>query len=133
MGAGAAMEWTGIPIDVSTLERLRANWTGIQDLLIKRTPIACDLYDGNTFKQDRFIAFLPAKDIRWPDLPTGQINLEDDTFAEMADRYPIIRPIYDVRHAMSQLRLSSLTVGKDGRNRTILSAFRAKTGRTVAK
>ena len=129
MAAAAAMEWAGVPIDVPTLERLRARWEHIQSQLILHTPIARGLYDGNTFKQDRFIAFLAAQEIRWPYLATGRIDLEDDTFAEMAGIYPIIRPIYDVRHAMAKLRLSSLTVGKDGKNRTLLSAFQAKTGR----
>jgi DNA polymerase-1 len=129
MAAAAAIEWTGVPIDVSTLEKLRKHWEHIQSQLIVTTPIARDLYDGNTFKRDRFIAFLASHDLRWPYLETGQIDLEDDTFAEMSDIHPIIRPIYDVRHAMAQLRLSSLAVGKDGRNRTLLCAFQAKTGR----
>jgi DNA polymerase I len=129
MAAAAAIEWAGVPIDVPTLDRLRTRWEHIQSRLILSTPVACPLYDGNTFKRDRFIAFLAAHDIRWPYLSTGQIDLEDDTFAEMADIHPIIRPIYDVRHAMAQLRLSNLEVGKDGRNRTTLWAFQAKTGR----
>jgi hypothetical protein len=35
----------------------------------------------------------------------------------------------ELRVALSQLRLNDLTVGADGRNRCLLSAFRAKTGR----
>ena len=38
-------------------------------------------------------------------------------------------PISELRHALSQLRLSELAVGSDGRNRCLLSAFAAKTGR----
>jgi DNA polymerase-1 len=123
MAAAAAIEWAGVPIDVYTLERLRTHWEHIQSRLILSTPIARDLYEDNTFKQDRFVAFLVAHDIRWPYLSTGRIDLEDDTFAGMADIHPVIRPIYDVRHAMAKLRLSSLTVGRDGRNRTLLGAF----------
>jgi DNA polymerase-1 len=47
----------------------------------------------------------------------------------MADIHPIIRPIYDVRATLSQLRLTNLSVGKDGRNRVLLGAFGSKTGR----
>jgi DNA polymerase-1 len=129
MAAAAAMEWAGVPIDVLTLERLQKHWEDIKSRLIRSTPIARDLYDGNTFKRDRFVAFLVAHDIRWPLLETGQPDLEDETFAEMSDIHPVIRPIYDVRHGMAGLRLSSLTVGKDGRNRTLLGAFNSKTGR----
>src|SRR4029450_1244131 len=36
-----------------------------------------------------------------------------------------------LRSTLSQMRLESLTVGPDGRNRVLLSAFRAKTGRNA--
>jgi DNA polymerase I-like protein with 3'-5' exonuclease and polymerase domains len=35
----------------------------------------------------------------------------------------------ELRYTLSQLRLSDLAVGRDGRNRCLLSAFRARTGR----
>ena len=47
----------------------------------------------------------------------------------MARAFPIVAPLRELRSALSQLRLSDLQVGKDGRNRTLLSAFRARTGR----
>jgi len=129
MAAAAAMEWAGVPIDVVALERLRAHWEAIQSQLIGATPAARELYDGRTFKAARFAEWLLARGIVWPRLPSGQLSLEDDTFSEMADVYPAVRPIYELRSSMSKLRLSSLTVGKDGRNRTLLGAFNAKTGR----
>src|SRR6202011_1464999 len=52
-----------------------------------------------------------------------------DTFREMARAYPAVAPLRELRHALSDLRLGDLAVGKDGRNRTLLSAFRAKSGR----
>ena len=47
----------------------------------------------------------------------------------MARGYPIIAPLRELRGALSEMRLSDLAVGRDGRNRTMLSAFRARTGR----
>ena len=38
-------------------------------------------------------------------------------------------PLRELRSSLSELRLNDLAVGKDGRNRTILSAFRSRTGR----
>jgi DNA polymerase I len=35
----------------------------------------------------------------------------------------------ELRSALSELRLNDLAVGRDGRNRTLLSAFRSGTGR----
>jgi DNA polymerase I len=40
-----------------------------------------------------------------------------------------VSPLRELRSSLSDLRLNDLAVGRDGRNRTILSAFRARTGR----
>ena len=47
----------------------------------------------------------------------------------MARAHSIVAPLRELRAALSEMRLSDLAVGRDGRNRTILSAFRARTGR----
>jgi DNA polymerase I len=129
MIAAAAMEWNGVPIDVPVLTCLRERWETIQSRLIEAMPVAREVYDGKTFKVARFANWLAAQNISWPRLPSGVLSLEDDTFCEMADVHPAVRPIYELRSSMSKLRLSSLTVGKDGRNRTLLGAFASKTGR----
>jgi len=41
----------------------------------------------------------------------------------------LVSPLRELRHALSDLRLNDIAVGRDGRKRTILSAFRARTGR----
>jgi len=40
-----------------------------------------------------------------------------------------VSPLRELRSSLADLRLNDLAVGRDGRNRTILSAFRARTGR----
>jgi DNA polymerase I-like protein with 3'-5' exonuclease and polymerase domains len=47
----------------------------------------------------------------------------------MAKVYPAVSPMRELRHTLSGLRLNDLVIGSDGRNRTILSAFRSGTGR----
>jgi len=49
----------------------------------------------------------------------------------MCKTYPVLNPVRELRYALSQLRLESLAIGADGRNRTLLSAFQAKTGRNA--
>ena len=49
----------------------------------------------------------------------------------MAKAYPIVSPMRELRSSLSDLRLNDLAVGGDGRNRTILSAFRARSGRNA--
>ena len=47
----------------------------------------------------------------------------------MAKAHPKVSPMRELRSALSEMRLSDLAVGSDGRNRTLLSAFRSRTGR----
>jgi DNA polymerase I len=126
MAAAAAMEFNGTPIDVPALELLRKHWTDIQDALIADIDAAFGVYDGRTFKTDQFEKLLVRLGIPWARLESGRLDLSDDTFREAAKAWPIISPLRELRSAMSDLRLSDLAVG---RNRTILSAFRSRTGR----
>jgi DNA polymerase I-like protein with 3'-5' exonuclease and polymerase domains len=49
----------------------------------------------------------------------------------MARAYPEIAPLWELRVSLSQMRLSDLAIGNDGRNRCLLSAFQARTGRNA--
>ena len=129
MAAAAAIEHNGTPIDVPTLEQLREHWTDIQDDLIASIDKDYGVYDGRTFKEDRFEQFLARNNIPWARLDSGRLSLGDDTFRQASKAYPIISPLRELRSALSGMRLNDLAVGPDGRNRTILSAFRSKTGR----
>jgi DNA polymerase I len=129
MAAAAAMEFNGIPIDVPTLELLRKHWTDIQDDLIAEIDAGYGVYEGRTFKRDRWAHWLAGNGIPWERLESGQLDLSDDVFREMAKAYPAVSPIRELRHALSDMRLADLAVGSDDRNRTILSAFRSRTGR----
>jgi hypothetical protein len=129
MAAAAAMEWNGTPIDQPTLTLLREHWTGIQDELIRAIDADYGVFDGRSFRADRWAQFLVRHDIPWPELESGALDLSSDTFREMAKVYPAVSPIHELRHALSQLRLEDLAVGSDDRNRCILSAFRARTSR----
>jgi hypothetical protein len=82
-----------------------------------------------TFSSARWTAWLTQRGIPWPRLPSGALALDDDTFRTMSKRYPEVAPIHELRNTLGQLRLNDLAVGSDGRNRTLLSAFRSRTGR----
>ena len=62
-------------------------------------------------------------------LESGRLDLSDDTFRQMAKSHAVVSPYRELRSSLSDLRLNDLAVGSDGRNRTILSAFRSRTGR----
>lgn len=129
MKAAAHMEHAGIPIDVRMLERLRASWSELQDILIGKIDQDYGVYEGYSFKATRFADWLVSHAIPWPLLASGNLDLQDDTFKAMAQSYPILAPLRELRVTLSQMRLSEIAVGVDGRNRCLLSAFRARTGR----
>ena len=129
MAAVAAMEHNGVPIDVPLLNKLRDRWTGIQDQLIAAIDVDYGVYDGRTFKADRFAAWLEKNNVPWARLESGKLDLSDDTFRQAARAHPAIAPLRELRSSLSELRLSDLAVGRDGRNRCLLSPFQARTGR----
>jgi DNA polymerase I len=129
MAAAAAMEWNGVPIDVSTLSLLRQHWMDIQDDLIRTIDADYGVFEGRSFRAQRWAEYLIAQGIPWPRLESDRLDLSDDAFREMARIHPKVAPMRELRSALSELRLNDLAVGHDGRNRTILSAFRSRTGR----
>jgi hypothetical protein len=130
MNAVARMEWAGVPLDTDALAELRENWPAIQEGLINRIDAGRGIYEGRTFKANRFTAWLIEQGIPWPRLASGALDLSDDCFHEMGRAYPEkVSPIRELRHGLSQLRLEALAVGSDGRNRCLLSPFGSRTGR----
>jgi hypothetical protein len=129
MAAAAAMEHAGTPIDTASLALFRQRWTDIQHDLIAEIDSAYGVYEDRTFKADKFASYLNQNQIPWPLLESGNLALDDDTFRHQAMAYPMISPLRELRSALSDLRLNDLAVGRDARNRTMLSAFRSRTGR----
>lgn len=132
MASVARMEYIGVPVNLSALQLLRQHWETLQNKLIERIDAGRGLYEGRSFRTERWAAYLSQQDIPWPSLPSGRLALDDDTFRQMARCYPEqVGPIRELRHTLSQLRPTELAVGRDGRNRCLLSPFRAKTGRNA--
>jgi DNA polymerase I len=130
MTAAARIEHTGVPVDVATLKRLRRHWTGIKTELITEIDKDYAVYDGTTFKADRFEGYLARNGIPWPRLASGRLDLARDTFREMAKTHICVAPLRELRHSLSELRLNDLAVSfPEGRNRCLLSAFQSRTGR----
>ena len=129
--AVARMEQTGVPVDTDRLARIRGNWEPIKLELIQAIDKDYGVFEGHTFKAGLFAGWLAGQGIEWPRTPTGRLELAEDTFRDMAKRYPVLEPLKELRHSLSELRLEKLAVGPDGRNRVLLSPFGARTGRNT--
>ena len=129
MKAVGAMQHHGIPIDLNLLDMLNANWDAIKLKLIAKVDTQYGVYVDRTFKEAMFETYLAHKQIPWPRLESGRLALDRDTFSNMSKRHPAVQPLHELRKTLGELKLNKLAVGRDSRNRTILSPFAAKTGR----
>jgi DNA polymerase I len=129
MKAVAKMEWNGVPIDQDALDLLRNKWESIQDELIRKIDSNYGVYEEQTFKVDRFATWLAQNNVPWPRLESGQLALDDDTFRTLSRHYPQLILLRQLRVALSEMRLSDLSIGPDARNRALLSPFASRTGR----
>ena len=129
MQSVSKMQTNGIPLDVEILNLLTTNWHAIQEDLIVEIDRDYGVYAGRSFKVEQWETYLMANEIPWPRLSSGKLDLCDDTFRLMARTYLQVAPIRELRASLSEMRLSNLYVGDDGRNRCLLSPFSASTGR----
>jgi hypothetical protein len=135
----AARKATGLTVNrISAWEESGKDYSTWPGLDVKARELAAELVasvgpecrsDRLTFSADRWARWLADHGIPWPWLESGALDLCDNTFRMMAKAHPEVAPIRELRHALSQLRLNDLAVGPDGRNRCLLSAFRARTSR----
>jgi hypothetical protein len=119
----------GTPLDVELFERLELNREAIQDRLIAEIDKDYHLFEGRKFKQDRFAQWLVRENIAWPTTQYGQLDLRDDTFKELSETYPQLKPIRHLRQSLSGMRLHPRAISKDRLNRCFLNPFGSSTGR----
>ncbi len=127
MKAVAIIEQHGIPLNQHQLEQITTHRAKIQEKLIKKLD-SHHLYDGITFKRDRFIKYIKDNDMVWP-YQHGIPKLDAKTFKKLARQYPSIKPLATLRETLSKLKDHQLKVSNDGRQRILLSPFASCTGR----
>jgi hypothetical protein len=125
----ATMEHNGIPVDAPTLALLNEHWQSLQSEMVQRIDADFGVYDGIHFREERFARWLRRNGIPWPRRKTGELEINDEVFRDMAESYPVLQPLRQLRQALDVLYLADLPVGADGRNRCLMSPFGTITGR----
>jgi DNA polymerase family A len=140
VAAAALMEHRGVPIDMNIFSQLqdKRTWAAVRDAMVPAIDAQYAVYtkDANgdwVFSSERFEAYLARNNIDWPRLETGKLSLRRKTFEDMSKGYPALEDLRQLRHARDKMRKIKLAVGADGRNRTVLWPFKAKTSRTQPK
>ena len=114
----ALHEQRGIPVNLPKLEQLRGRWSEIQvDLVRERDAFGVyEIVDGKPhWREQRFADVVRRNRWSWPKYADGSLDQTDQTFREMAGRYPEVETLRELRYSMSKLRLNDLAVGNDGR------------------
>jgi hypothetical protein len=131
----AQQERRGVPLDLTLLTRIRNHWPGMQlDLVTELDrPFGCyEIVDGVPhWRKELFAGYVRRNGMIWPRHESGALDETDQTFREMAGRYPQIEQLRELRYSLSKLRLNDLSVGHDGRNRASLWAYGTKTARNA--
>jgi DNA polymerase-1 len=132
-------EHVGVPIDMEVFSQLadKQTWRDIRDSMVPVVDVH-GIYvrdkDGWHFNLVNFEQWTISEGINWPRKEeTGKLDLRRKTFESMAKAYPQIEPLRQLRYIRDKLRTIQLSVGHDGRNRTVLWPFSSKTSRTQPK
>lgn len=133
--AVAAMETAGIPVNIALLNEVVARWSEIQVGLIREIDRDFGVYDGTTFKADRFADYVERNGLPWPrlkpkqDEKIGALALDADTFGDMAKIFTPVAPLAELRNSIGKMRKNDVPVGEDGRARTGIRPFASSTSR----
>jgi hypothetical protein len=131
--AVAKIEANGIPLDVPKLEHLRAAWPKIKSQMIRTVDAHYGVFEGETFKEAKFAAWVEKGGIDWPLLESGRLDLKKRTFSDMSKREPRVHALHELRKTLSELRLQDIPVGTNNRNHFAVMPYRSKTGRNQPK
>ena len=139
VGCLARSEHIGVPIDMEIFPQLadKKTWREIRDSMVPLVDVhgiyVCDKVGEWHWNNAHFEEMVVAERITWPRTETGKLDLRRKTFESMSKAYPQIEPLRQLRYIRDKLRSIQLSVGRDGRNRTVLWPFSSKTSRTQPK
>jgi hypothetical protein len=131
-----------VPVDVEIFQQLadKDTWRHVRDEMVPVLDAKYGVYIHNaagdwTFNMALFTGCLERMGIlpSWPRLETGKLNMKRKIFESMTKAYPELEDLRQLRYTRDKLRKIMLAVGHDGRNRTVLWPFQAKTSRTQPK
>ncbi len=136
--AVARMEWAGIPVDVELLRALQEHWKDFRTELVEKVESEYEfkvyrkIGSSYSFSYKAFDAFLVREELDqiWRRTPSKRrAYLEDDYLKEMGEIFPRLVPLRALRKTLSALNTLQPPVGADGRNRSSIRPFAAKTSR----
>jgi DNA polymerase-1 len=118
----------------------KQKWTFVRDAVVPRLNEKYGVYVQDKggewhFSIEQFAAYLQRERLIefWPRLESGKLNLRTKTFEDMCEAWPQLEELRQLKYIRDKLRRIKLSVGSDGRNRTVLWPFQSKTSRSQPK
>lgn len=137
VAALARSEHIGVPIHMAVFPQLadQKTWRELRDSMVPLVDVhgiyVCDRRGEFHWSNARFEEWTAAAGMNWPRKENnGKLDLRRKTFDSMGKAYPQVEPLRQLRYIRDKLRTIKLSVGHDGRNRTVLWPFSSKTSRT---
>jgi DNA polymerase-1 len=132
MNAVAAMEYTGVPIDMPTFVWAQEHRLEVMEYLIKEGDREYGVFEGTKFQKGWFRDYLAGHDLLddWPRTgKRGYLSTDQRDVKDQARAHPQLQNLRQLLLLPSVLQNFKLAVGPDGRNRTSLMPFNTATGR----
>ena len=129
--AVASMQHGGIPIDIPLYtwvnSRVEAVGKEVRESLNPKYGVF--RADGS-FDNTRFREYLVKEDIAFPLDADGRPLMDEETWRDVVKYAPQLQDLHQYRQTFEGTKnVGLLAIGPDGRNRTMLSQFRSRTGR----
>ena len=129
MRAVAGIERNGTPVDRLLFDAISTGWPSIQQRLVSETQTEYPFYVDGTLKQDKLVEWAVQQGIWWPRTASGRLALDEDTLKSLGRAHVEVEPLRQLLGHVGKLRVGDVAVGKDARNRVLISPFSAQTGR----
>jgi hypothetical protein len=140
VSVSARMEHRGVPVDLPMARRLQDKraWAAVRDGMVpvvdQQYGVYARIAAGEwSFNVKLFEDYLARRGINWPRLETGKPDLKRKTFEAMAKACPELEDLRQLRYIRDKMRTVKLSIGGDGKNRTVLWPFQSKSSRTQPK
>jgi DNA polymerase-1 len=140
----AKIERVGIPIDVKSRTIIVERRDEFQNRLIDTQRERYPVFLGKKFNFALFEKYLADLNILWPRTKSGRLETKDRTFDNLTKAHPLLRDLYDLRTAISQVRNATdvprtrngrpiyfMPVGPDNINRSAIMPFGTLSGRNA--
>lgn len=131
----AQQERRGVPISLARFDPIKERWDPLRCELVYEKDPAYGCYtieDGKPhWHSHLFAEYVARRHMAWPAYADGKLDEREQTFRDMAGRYPEVETLRDLRYTLSKLRLNDLAIGSDGRNRCLLGPYGTKTARNA--